>query len=358
LDASRYFDNAATTPVDRRVADELDRVQRQVIGNAHSIHEAGREARALVEGGRARVANLLGAEDPSQIIFTSGATEANNWVISQFDRIAISPFEHSSVREPALHRGASVLGNDGYNLETPIGEPSLLAVMGVNNETGAIIEPPFKPGPMLHRDLTQSVGKVPFDLTGVAFASCSAHKLGGPKGVGALYVRDAGSIEPLLRGGGQEAGLRAGTLNVPGIVGMGLAAQLSHEEREQRHRHALTLRALVLEALAHTSDWTSASAMAEDCSPFILSLGFAGVQGETLVIELDARGFAVSSGAACSSASPEASPVLLALGFEESLARGTVRISFGPQNTFDAAHDLGRALAQALEGLRSQGGRR
>lgn len=352
MDVSRYFDNAATTPIDSRVADEVDRVQRHVIGNAHSIHEAGREARALVEEARARVASLLGAEDPSQIVFTSGATESNNWVISQFDRIAISPFEHSSAREPGLHLGATVLANDGYHLETPNGEPSLLVVMGVNNETGAMIEPPPIAGLALHRDLTQSVGKVPIDLTGVACAACSAHKFGGPKGVGALYLRDPGSIEPLLRGGGQEAGLRAGTLNVPGVAGMGLAAALACEERETRHRHAATLRAVVLEEIDKMSDWTSASALAADCSPFILSLSFAGVQGETLVIELDARGFALSSGAACSSTSPEPSPVLLALGFEDSLARGTIRISFGPQNTLEATRDLGRALAEVLERLR------
>lgn len=357
MDVSRYFDNAATTPMDPRVAQEVCRIQTTAIGNAHSIHQPGREAHSLVETARAEVARLLGAEDPGQIVFTSGATEANNWVLSQFDAIAISPFEHSSVSEPASYRGASILANEKYRLGAPSTDVDLAAVMGVNNETGALIVPPGGLGARLHRDLTQSVGKVRLDLDGVDFASCSAHKFGGPKGVGALYLRDPFSLGPLLRGGGQEQGLRAGTLNVAGIVGMGLAARFAREEREERHGHATTLRAAVRDGLATVSDWGSASDLADEHSPFVLSLSFAGIEGETLVIEMDARGFAISSGAACSSSSVEPSPVLLALGFEESLARGTIRISFGPRNTIEAAEGLGRALAEAVARLREGCGR-
>jgi cysteine desulfurase len=355
LDISRYFDNAATTPVDPRVVEEIRRAQIEGFGNAHSIHSAGRDAHRCAEAARAEVAALLGADDPSQIVFTSGATEANNWVISQFESIAISPFEHSSVREPALHRGAVVIGNDGYRLD-PIGDRvGLLAVMGVNNETGAILEPPPKGSAFLHRDLTQSVGKAPPTLEAVDSATCSAHKFGGPQGVGALYLRDPSSIAPMLRGGGQEQGLRAGTLNVAGIVGMGLAARLAREEWEARREHAVALREAVLDEIEGVGDWVSASLAASSASPFILSLSFAGLEGETLVIELDARGFAISSGAACSSGSVEPSHVLMALGYDEKLARGTVRLSFGPRNTVEAAAALGRALAETVERLR--GGR-
>jgi cysteine desulfurase len=202
-------------------------------GNAHSIHEAGQSARWLVEQAREHLAVLIGAEDSSEIVFTSGATESNNWVLSAFSHIAISPFEHSSIREPAVAAGAKILKNESYQLSPLSAAIELMSVMSVNNETGAILEvPEVLPETRLHRDITQQVGKMPTQLDAVDFASFSAHKFGALKGVGALYVRNGVAIEPLLLGGGQEQGRRAGTLNVPGIVALGQAAAIALGEIE------------------------------------------------------------------------------------------------------------------------------
>lgn len=348
MDPVRYFDNAATTPAHPKVVEAVTEALRHDYGNAHSIHEAGRSARIAVDRAREQVAALLGADDPQEIVFTSGATEANNWILRVFDRLAVSPFEHSSVREPAGLAGAEVLENDGYDLAPPTSAPRLVSVMGVNNETGAILKPPQTGDAKLHRDLTQSVGKVPFGLEGLDFASFSAHKFGGPKGIGGLYIRGGEAIEPLLLGGGQEHGLRAGTLNVPGIVGFGVAAAIALDEREANTEHVRALRQAFLYELGREEEHG-------EFSPWILSVAFPGLQGETLVVEADLRGFAISSGAACSSESTEPSHVLTALGLPEEEIRGAVRISFGVQNTLDAAIELARtlrAIAESLSGLR------
>lgn len=317
-------------------------------GNASSIHAYGRRAQEAVELARSRVAELLGAEDPAEILFTSGATEAANTVIASHNEIAVSPFEHSAVREPALHRGAAILRNQAYCLEPLPAE--LVCVMGVNNETGAILEPPVTSA-LRFADLTQNLGKLPIDLSGIAFACASAHKLYGPMGVGCLYARGAEFPEPYLRGGEQEHGRRAGTLNVPAIVGFGAACARARDLQEEEADRAVRAREQILQALRPVSDWQSNDGVNQ--SPFILSLSIAGIEGETLVIELDHRGFATSAGAACSSRSNEPSHVLMALGLEETLRRGTIRISFGRFTTPEAANELGRSLVQSVESLRS-----
>jgi len=348
----RYFDNAATTPVDARVIDEMLPYFGEWFGNANSIHDPGRRAKAAVDLARERVATLIGAEDASQIIFTSGATEANNWVLSKFagSTTVISPFEHSSVRETAIHFGSQMLANEGYRLHpAPVGA-ELVSLMSVNNETGAILEFPDSPGALRHSDITQQVGKLPVNLKGLAFASFSGHKFYGPKGVGALYLADP-TLEPLHFGGEHEDGLRAGTLNVPGIVGIGAASSIAQEEMETNLQHAQSLRALVLQGLENVSDIQLNSPSA--ASPYIVSMSFLGVEGETLVIELDRAGFSVSSGAACSSKSTEPSHVLTALGKTLPWIRGTIRISFGKYNTEAAAADLTKEIRKVVEKLRT-----
>jgi cysteine desulfurase len=348
----RYFDNAATSPLDPRVREAMVPWLGARCGNAHSVHEAGRAARAAVERAREQVARLLGAQDPMEVTFTSGATEALNTALASFSRLAISPFEHSAVREPALHRAAEVLANDDYALSSPKHPCDLVAVMAVNNETGAMLE-----APRGHRtlvDATQAAGKTPFRLGDLA--AISAHKFHGPQGVGALFVRGGEWIEPLLRGGEHENGLRAGTLNVAGIVGMGEAARIAHGEAPADRDRALEMREMVLAELDPVTDWWENRGAAQ--SPFILSLSFAGVEGETLVLELDRLGYAISSGAACSSRSTEPSHVLTALGYPEARIRGAVRISFGRLNTPEGALAVGRALASAVQTVRNIGFRR
>ena len=350
--AARYFDNAATTPMDPRVLQEMLPFLGEAFGNANSIHSFGQRAYSAVELARRRVAALIGAEDPSQILFVSGATEANNQVLRSFATGSISPFEHSAVREPALALGLSVLENDGYQILKPTERQELISVMAINNETGTMWDPAeFRDcADFIHSDLTQAVGKVPINLEEVDFASFSAHKFYGPKGVGALYFRDI-PPKPYQLGGEQELGLRGGTTNVAGIVGMGVAAKISAEEQEQNFGYTAQLRSVFLDALSDCMDWRINGG--DSVLPSILSISFLGVEGETLVIEADRAGYAISSGAACSSHSKEPSHVLEALKISEDWARGTVRVSFGKYCTFEAARSLAVTLRQTIEKLRT-----
>ena len=352
VDPSRYFDNAATTPVDPLVVREMVPFLSEHYGNANSVHSAGRRAMAAVELARERVALLLAAEDPSQVVFTSGATEANNWILQAFPNAVVSPFEHSSIREPATQMGLRTLANEEEHLLPLAEDASLLSVMGVNNETGTLWNPQDLKGKArrVHADLTQAAGKLNSDVKDLDFATISAHKFYGPKGVGAIYIRD-GYLPPMIIGGEQEQGLRSGTLNVPGIVGMGVAAEIAMERREADFSHAENLRQVVMETLEKVTDVQVNGGSRR--SPFILSVSFLGVYGETLVLEADLKGYAMSSGAACSTGSTEPSPVLQAMGIEESWNRGTVRISFGRANMPESAAGLAASLQYSVKKLRT-----
>jgi cysteine desulfurase len=348
----RYFDNAATTPLDPRVLADMVPFLTEEFGNAHSIHGFGTRAMAAVDLARARVASLLGAESPDQILFTSGATEANNWVIDAFDRGAISPFEHSAVREPARRKGFEVLSNEGEFIVAPAGRWPVISIMGVNNETGTMWDahPLRCHAGALHSDMTQAFGKTEQTVEHLDFATFSAHKFYGPKGVGALYFAEA-PPEPFILGGEQEHGYRGGTLNVPGIVGMGAAAAIARDELLENRLEAEVLRQIVLDGLRPLADWQVNGG--ERVSPYILSVSFQKIIGESLVVEADSRGFAISAGAACSSRSAEPSHVLRALGLEDGWLSGTVRISFGRFNSREAAQALAEMLLTGVEKLRT-----
>jgi cysteine desulfurase len=351
---SRYFDNAATTPLDPRVLQEMLPYLGEEFGNPHSIHGFGQRARNAVERARERVSALLGADDPAQITFTSGATESNNWVLSGFSDGWVSPFEHSSVREPAAARGYENLANDGYALLPPPRPADFVSVHTVNNEMGALFElaPLRSHSVVLHSDITQQLGKLPVDLEPLDYASMSAHKLYGPKGVGALYSAEM-PPPPLLLGGGQESGGRAGTLNVAAIVGFGAACAIAEQEMAQDFAHAEELREIVLEGLRPLTGWQVLGG--PRVSPFILSLAFEGVQGETLVVEADRAGYAISAGSACSAGSTDLSPALLCLGLMEQVVRGAVRVSFGRFGTREGARDLSKNLLHTVQILRRMG---
>lgn len=346
----RYFDHAATTPLDPRALEEMLPFMGTHAGNASSLHDPGRRARAAVEAARESVAELLGAEDPQQVVFTSGATESNNWICNVFGRIAVSPFEHSSMSEPCAAHGAEVLRNDGYMLAAPSQQPELVSVICVSNETGAVLDLSAAAGwgYPLHSDVSQALGKMPLPSVDLGYASCSAHKLYGPMGVGALYIKE-GIMAQASLGGGQEGGLRSGTLNVPGIVGFGAAARIAADEMPERMDQARALRDALLQELGSPA-WLAVVSPRE-ASPYILALSIEGILGESLVIELDRRGFAISAGAACSSGSTEASPSLVALGLGEERARSVVRISFGRANTLESAADLARAMRESVTSL-------
>jgi len=330
-----YFDNAASTPVDPRVLEAMLRFLGSSPGNPHSLHAWGLEAAEAVERARYQVAKLIGAEDLQQVIFTSGATESNNWFLASYPEAHVSPFEHSSIYEYAQNFG---LGEGARSW------------MAVNNETGVILDRAWLGEGPNHSDLTQAVGKIRTDVVGLDYASGSAHKLYGPKGVGFHYYRET-PWTPFLLGGDQEFGLRAGTLNVPGIVGFGEACRIADSELESNLQAVIDLRSIVLDELQGTADWQIHGE--GQVSPYILNLGFNGIQGETAVIELDAAGFGISSGAACSARSEEPSHVLTAMGIAPEFVRGAVRISFGRTNTKESSAELGRTLSKIVENLRT-----
>lgn len=348
MNFERYFDNAATTPLDPRVFDAMKPFLLNEVGNPNSVHSPGLFAREAVERARQQIANLIGADDPSQITFTSGATEANNWVLSSSVHSVVSPIEHASLDEIAVQDMLPRGKINGNRWEIPANVPvDVASQMLVNNETGLRLLPPVLASGKWHSDITQALGKLPIEPE-FFFASASSHKIYGPKGVGFLYQREP-SLEPLLRGGEQETGLRAGTLNVPAIVGFGLACEIAAEEMEANFEAATKCRTAVLEALGSTNDLL----VNEGDSPYILSVSFSDVLGEALVLEMDAAGYALSSGAACSSRSTEPSHVLTALGLPLNLIRGTVRISFGKWNTPQDSRDMALKLAQKVATLRT-----
>ncbi|MBL8068069.1 MAG: aminotransferase class V-fold PLP-dependent enzyme [Armatimonadetes bacterium] len=349
MDPANYFDHAATTRVCEAAQEAMLPWYGPLFGNAHSLHSWGTRARDSVESARELIASLLGAEDPSQIIFTSGATEACNTMVrlASGRRSQVSPFEHAAVREPASRAGIPLIPNQGFRLHA---DPERTAIVtACCNETGAI----FNHSGDWYCDATQAIGKLPVSLTDYSGAAFSAHKFGGPMGVGALFLRDPlelFSVQPLLVGGGQEGGHRAGTLNVPGIVGMAAALEfaLQHPFADE----AAALRRTVVSGMSAISGICFNDSPMQ--SPFILSATIPGVVAQPLVEEISRKGFAISSGPACSSGSTDPSPVLTSLGLTESEALSTIRISFGHGNTDSSASALSSAICETVFSLRPE----
>jgi cysteine desulfurase len=335
---SVYLDYNATQPIRPAVRDAMIEVLAGP-ANASSIHRLGQIARGRVEDARACIARLIGAE-PGEILFTSSATEANVTTLAGagLRHVIISAVEHPSVRS---FPDAAVLPVDSRGLVdlavldrmlAEIGEPALVSVMLANNETG-VIQPVAEVGSivhahagLLHSDAAQAPGRVPMDVRslGVDLMTLSAHKMGGPQGAAALYIRDGITLTPLLRGGGQEKRRRGGTENVAAIVGFGVAADLAAEGPDLR-----ALRDDMEARLARIApEITFHGALAPRLGN-TSCFGSPGLLAETAVIALDLAGIAVSSGAACSSGAVEPSPVLLAMGVPEARAREAIRVSLG-----------------------------
>ena len=352
-----YLDHNATTPLDTRVLDAMLPYLREHYGNPSSLHLQGRTARAALDQAREQVAALVNAH-PSQVVFTSGGTEANNYALKGVaaklspGRIAISAIEHSS-----LLGAAQALVAHGWQCDSIAVDEQcrvslealsaalksalrLVSVMMANNETGviqdiaAISAQVRAAGAIMHTDAVQAAGKIAVDFpaSGAHLMSLSAHKLYGPKGVGALIVDKALDLEPLLHGGGHEMERRAGTENVAGIVGFGAAALLAHEELASRTSHLKTLCDALEQRLRALPGVVMFAAQAPRVANTVL-IGVPAIEGETLLMELDRHGIAVSSGSACASGSPDPSHVLLAMGVDPDLARRVIRISLGKDNT-------------------------
>jgi len=370
-----YFDHNATTPLDEGVLAQMLPFLKQEYGNASSRHDLGTRARRAVERAREQVASLVNVQ-PLQVVFVSGGTEANNLFIRgaagylKPDQIVISSVEHPCVTMPAkdLARAgwkvrklsADAQGRvDLADAQLALREPTgLLSVMLANNETG-VIQPVAQIAALgrerkswVHTDAVQALGKIKVDFAalGVHAMTLSAHKIYGPKGIGALVVDKRLELKPIIHGGGHEGGMRSGTQNVPAIVGFGAACELASVRMEALARSTRALRDRT-EAGAAALGGRIFGAGAERL-PNTTYFAFPDIDGETLVIELDRAGFAVASGAACSSTSTEPSNTLLAMGIAPEIARGAVRVSFGAQNTPAEAEAFLQALGATVARLR------
>ena len=377
---STYLDYNATTPLDDRVLEAMLPYLREHFGNSSSGYQLGRTARAAMDVAREQVAALVNAH-PSQVIFTSGGTEANNLAIKGVasrmspGAVAISAVEHDSVSGPvrALQKQGWSVGDiaveasgqiDLQALQGVVSQnPKILAVMQANNETGVIFnvapiaEAARQCGAVLLSDAVQAVGKIPVDFaaTGAHLMSLSAHKIYGPKGVGALVVDKAVDMEPLLHGGGHEKGRRAGTENVAAIVGFGMAAELALNELSSRRDHLQILHGYLESRLSTEIPQVVIFGHQTERLPNTTFFSLPGLDGETLLMSLDQAGLAVSSGSACSTGEVEPSHVLLAMGIEETLARGALRVSLGKDTRRDEIDRFMDCLKEQVRMLQSFG---
>ena len=378
-----YLDHNATAPLPEAVREAVLPWLGERWGNPSSVHRLGRQARAALDRAREQVAALAGAS-AGQVVFTSGGTEANNLallgVAGAWERargrpgtVAVSAVEHASVLAAAAaleRRGWRVrrLPVDGEGrlreegLEEALGDPdlALVSVMAANNETGvlqdleAVTARARGRGVPVHSDAVQAAGKVPLDFagSGLSLLSLSAHKIGGPKGAGALVVHPGLEVEPLLHGGGQERGLRGGTEAVPALVGFGAAAELAREALAERAAALAGLRELLEAGLRRALPEAVVAGAGAPRVPNTCLFAVPGVDGEALVLALDQMGYCLSSGSACESGSGEPSHVLLAMGWPEELARCAVRASLGPGNDRAQVEAFLADLPRAVEGLR------
>jgi cysteine desulfurase len=353
-----YFDNSATTPVLPEVFAAMRPYFGERFGNASSIHHHGQETRGAVERARESVAALLGCR-ASEVVFTSGGTEADNLAIfgiaGEGDHVITSTVEHHAVLNACKElesQGCEVtyLPVDGRGSLDPEGvrralRPAtrLITIMMANNETG-VLQPVDEIGKVaaeaevyFHTDAVQAAGKIAVDVKGVGcdLMSISGHKIHAPQGVGALYVRKGTELHPMMYGGRHERSRRAGTENVPGIVGLGKAAELAKAGLEKGEDRKLAAMRDRLERALLQVECARVNGEGAARVPNIGNLRFDAIEGEALVIALDLKGLAVSTGAACSSGAIEPSHVLLAMGEPAELARASVRISLGKQNTDD-----------------------
>jgi len=374
-----YFDNSATTHPHPQVIEVVRKTMETYYGNPSSLHQKGVEAESVLKQARAIVAQYLKCK-PGEIIFTSGGTESNNAAVKGVAFQYLNRGKHivtTQVEHPAVYDVCRQLEEWGFSVTyLPVDQEGrvspddvkeairpdtvLVSVMHVNNETGTI--QPIReigsflkqhPKVMFHVDAVQSIGKVPIQLKewGIDLLSISAHKFHGPRGAGILYKREGLKIQPLLMGGGQEAGYRSGTENLPAIAGMAKAIRLMEEQagKDAAHLHMLTellregVRA-VPGCIINTPD--------REAAPHILNVSFPGMKAEVLLHALEERGFLVSTKSACSTKSNEPSRVLMAMGMDRERALSALRISVGRENTLDEAKQFIAALTDAVKQIR------
>jgi len=376
MDRHVYLDHSATTPVAPEVLEAMTPYHRDLFGNASSLHEHGRKARQALDHSRQSIAEHLGTK-PEEIVFTSGATEANNLAIigtafasSQHPHIVTTSIEHHAVLHAVrwleeqgypvsyVHPDASGKIDPEAVREVLRDDTALVSVMAGNNEVGTT-QPLAELGTLcrehgvlLHSDAVQAFGKMELPTEHIDLLSASAHKLHGPKGVGLLYVRKGVKLAPLFHGGGHENGRRSGTENIPGIVGFAKATEIAFSERHEHRERWTSFRDRMIESLEGIRG-TRLNGHRTDCLPHIVNFSFEAVEGESLVLKLDEAGIAVSTGSACSSPELEPSHVLVAIGVPPAMVHGSLRISMGRETVTDEIDALLDALSRAVEALRA-----
>ena len=373
-----YLDNAASTPISDEVLQEMLPYLKENYGNPSSIHRFGRITTKAIEAARRRVADLINAK-PEEILFTSGGTESNNTALmgvmqqKKGKRLVTSSIEHDAILEPCKR-----LQKEGYDvvylpvdnfgtvnmdvLKNSIADNTVLvSIMYGNNEVGTV--QPIKEiakickenNILFHSDAVQAVGKIPVDVNdlGVDLLSISSHKINGPKGIGALYIREGVKIDPLILGGGQESGMRSGTENVANIVGFGKACQLAKEDLQKNSSYLASLRDHLIEKVTREISHVTVNGHRENRLPNNAHFTFLGVNGEDLIIKLDENGIAASTGSACSVRTQKASHVLAAMGFSHEQITGSLRLTVGTGNTKEEINRTVDVLKSVVAELRS-----
>jgi cysteine desulfurase len=380
METTYYFDYNATTPIDPRVVKEMEPFFNNNFHNPSSFYRKAGEANYAIEIARKQTAELINAS-PEEIFFTSGGTESDNLAIQGIALRYLKKGNHiitSAIEHPAVLRTCEFLAKKGFEitylpvdnlgkvdpeeLKKSIKDKTILVtIMQANNEIGTIqpigelAKVAHDKGIYFHTDAVQSTGKIPVDVKelGVDLLSFSSHKIYGPKGMGALFKRKGIKIEPQIFGGGHEAGIRAGTENVPGIVGLGKAAELALAEMEQEEKKLRPLRDKIKKGILETIPEVIINGDSEKGLYNTLNVSMKYIEGEAILGMLDAQGFALSSGSACSSKSLDPSHVLLAIGLKHEDAHGSLRISLGKFNSKEDADALIRVLPPIIERLRN-----
>ncbi|PTX53688.1 cysteine desulfurase [Melghirimyces profundicolus] len=376
-----YFDHGATTPVRREVREVMLRAMEEDPANPGSLHDPGQRARDWTERARREVAKALSAS-PREILFTGSGTESNNLALLGAARRQREKGRHvitSRVEHPSVLDTCRQLEREGFRItclpvdefgrvrtgdlkEALTEETVLVSIMAANNEVGTLM--PIremaaltrKKGALFHTDAVQLFGKAPLNVRdlGIDLLSVGGHKVGGPKGVGVLYLRKGVRIQPVFFGGGQERGLRPGTLNVPGIAGMGMAARLASAEASHFRKHISRLRDLLWQRIAEEIGNVRLNGHPTDRLPNNLNIGFDRLEGQAVLLELNRRNVAVSSGSACSAGKQKASHVLTSMGQSAEEAFQSLRITLGRETTEAEIHDLVERMKESVSELRAR----
>ena len=374
-----YLDHAATTPVSETVLKTMMPFFAEFPGNASAVYGTGREARKAIEKARKQVACAIGAE-AREIVFTSGGSESDNMALKGAAFALKDKGRHiitSEIEHPAVLQACRWLEKQGYfityihpdeagiidaeKIRDAIRDDTILiSIMAANNEIGTI-EPVAEIGEiarerniLFHTDAVQAVGAIPVSVNEwhADLLSLSAHKFHGPKGIGALYIRRGTRIDQLIHGGEQERGLRAGTENVPGIVGLGQAIEEAHTRLTENAKHMVRLRDQLIRDILQNVPGTKLNGPQDRRLPNNCNISFEGIDGEALLLRLDLEGIAASSGSACTSGSQEVSHVLKAIGLTEQQAKGSLRLTTGTENTEKEIEDTVRIVMEIVEDLR------